>query len=125
LRAQAPTKSGATTVASAACTARCKRAASVSTSNLGGRRDAVSEGPPAGQERYVAGAAADVEHAHVRPDAGRAQHLLRQLAEEPALSDELFVVVAESVIVRGTVAHRPEFPRTGQPRLVPSDAVVR
>ncbi len=58
------------------------------------------------QERHVAGAAADVEHAHARPHAGRAQHFLRQLAEEPALSDQtlqLIVIVAEGVIVRGTV----------------------
>jgi hypothetical protein len=79
------------------------------------------------QERHVTGAAANVEHAHALPDAGSAQHFFRQLAEEPALSDQtlqFIVIVAEGVIVRGTVVHRPQLPRAGRRRLVPSDAVV-
>ena len=55
---------------------------------------------PGGQERHVAGAAADVEDPHARGQAGPAQDLLGEVAEEAGLVDqavELVAVVAEDV----------------------------
>jgi hypothetical protein len=65
---------------------------------------------PGGQERHVAGAAADVEHPHARADAGPTQDPGGEVAEEARLVDQTVQLV---VVVPEDVAGAPPAKRVG------------